>query len=622
MTNETKLAGEEGSTPEGAANPSAPERVAQARPPQLRVPKRDAVIVVKRAGPAVSTRASVAPSRPPVEVRPVADEASVEPSSPVPSEVHPVTPTAAVQPAAAPPDDAAPAVPSASVADEVKETESFAEMFDKQVKSGGVATRRSMPKVGDKVRAKIFQLGAERAFVLVGKYEAMIELDELKDDAGILRSGVGDEVEAHVIETGAHGILLSRKLSAGAVSLSILSDARASGMPVEGIVVAVNKGGLEVAVGKLRAFCPASQVGLYPVRLDEYVGHRLMFAVTKVKDSSVSLSRRALLEVEQRAKAADLRKTLEVGKVLRGTVVNVQAFGAFVDLGGIEGLLPVSELAHQRVGHAGEVVKVGDEVEVELLRIEAPVPHSPDKSKRKERVTLSMRKLLPDPFEAASASIQEGSIIKGKVVRLQPFGAFVELLPGVDGLIHISALSQRRIAHPRDVVTVGEDIEVKVEAVDAAEKRIRLRLVKDGVAVGETRPTAEVSEGARVASTAQVAAVAKPQRPRRGQVVTGKVNRIEPFGVFIEWGEATGLIPAAETGTERGTDLKRVFAIGKEIKAEIIEVNGDKVKLSMTAAQRSEERAELAAWKSEQSQQVRGGFNSLADKLKGLKLKA
>lgn len=512
-----------------------------------------------------------------------------------------------------------------SVADEVPENESFESMFEKHAKEGGVPTRKQMPRVGEKVTAKIFQLGAETVFATIGKHEAMIDLDELKDEEGILRFGVGDEIEAFVMETGAKGIQLSRKLSKGAASLSMLVDARSSGLPVEGLVISVNKGGLEVAVGDIRAFCPASQVDVRPVKMEELVGQRLTFRVTEVKEKNVVLSRRAILDEENKGKAAELKKTLAVGKVLKGRVVNVQAFGAFVDVGGLEGLIPVSELSHTRIGHPSEVVDVGNEVEVEVIRMEDGEPNSPDKSKRKDRLTLSMRSRLEDPFKALIGStVKEGAQLKGKVVRLQPFGAFVELVPGVDGLIHVSAMSERRIAHPRDVLTVGQEIEVKVEKIDEAEKRIGLRLVKDGVAIGDGVATSggssEASEGP--AGATEVKVVRAP-KPKRGAIVHGKVSRIEQFGIFIEWEGFNGLIPAAETGTERGTDLKRVFPLGKEVKAEVIELNGEKLKLSITAAERSEERADLNAWKAEESkkQVSSGGFNSLADKLKGLTLK-
>jgi small subunit ribosomal protein S1 len=209
--------------------------------------------------------------------------------------------------------------------------------------------------------------------------------------------------------------------------------------------------------------------------------------------------------------------------------------------------------------------------------------------------------------------------LKGKVVRMQPFGAFVELKPGVDGLIHISAMSERRIAHPRDVMKVGDEVEVQVEKLDPAEKKISLRLVKDGAPVGSGVATSEAHVPAEKSDKPQAP---RTERPRRGQIVTGKVDRVEPFGVFIAWEGGKGMIPASETGTDRGTDLRRTFPMGTELKAEIIEINGDKLKLSVTAAIRSEERADLDAWKKTQKPVGGGkaGFGTLADKFKNLKL--
>ncbi len=560
------------------------------------------MVVVKRSGVVVETKATVTPSA--ATVTPAAN-----------GETEAKTETAPK-----------PVVPTHSVADEVAESESFESMFEKHARDGGVPTRKQLPRVGEKVTAKIFQLGAEVVFATIGKHEGMIDLDELKDDEGILRYGVGDEVEAFVMETGARGIQLSRKLSKGAASLSMLIDARHSGLPVDGLVLSVNKGGLEIAVGDVRAFCPSSQVDIRPVKLEDLVGQRLTFRVTEVKEKNVVLSRRALVEEENKGKAVELKKTLEVGKVLKGRIVGVQAFGAFVDLGGLEGLIPVSELSHVRIGHPSEVVEVGNEVEVEVLRMEDADPGSPDKSKRKDRITLSMRALLDDPFKAMLEIAKEGALLKGKVVRLQPFGAFVELAPGVDGLIHISAMSDRRIAHPKDVLTVGQEIEVKVEKVDEIEKRIGLRLVKDGVVVGEgvsSSASEPETGGAEQPAGATEMKVVRAPKPKRGTVVAGKVTRIETYGIFIEWDGFSGLIPASETGTERGTDLRRMFPMGKQLKAEVVEVTGDKLKLSIVQAERSEERADLNAWKADQAKKVTssGGFNSLADKLKGLTLK-
>ncbi len=510
-------------------------------------------------------------------------------------------------------------VPSSALYEEVPESETFAEMFEAQVKEGGVPTRRSV-RVGEKVSGKIFQLGADTAFVSLDgvKSEAMIELRELKDDEGILRYGVGDTLEAHVIESGARGILLSRALTKGSASMAMLAEARASGMPVEGMVLGVNKGGVEVAIGDVRAFCPISQLDVrFVEKPDQFIGEKLKFRVTEVRERNVVLSRRSLLEEEQRKLADQTRKSLAEGKVVHGKVTSVRDFGAFVDLGGVEGMIPVSELSHTRVGHPSEVVKVGDEVEVEILRMEAPQPNSPDKNKQKERITLSMRARQEDPFKAALASLKEGDRLQGKVVRLQPFGAFVELRPGVDGLVHISALSERRIAHPRDVVQVGETIWVTIEKIDPNEKRIGLRRISE-----EEAQRSPEEQQAQEAVKAAKAAEPQAPRPKVGQVVVGKVDRIEPYGVFLVFPGGKGLIPASETGTDRGTDLRKHFSLGQEVKVAVLEIDASgKIRLSITAAQRAEERAELDAWMKTQKPASSGGkgFGTFADLLKSRK---
>jgi small subunit ribosomal protein S1 len=494
----------------------------------------------------------------------------------------------------------------------VAEDQSFAEMFAASKQDTG--SRRGV-RPGEKVSGPIFQLGADTAFIsLGGKSEAMIELRELKDDEGILRFGVGDVIEAYVLEAGARGILLTKSINKGSASLAMLAEARVTGMPVEGLVLSVNKGGLEVAVGETRAFCPVSQIDLrFVEKPDAFVGERLKFRVTEVRERNVVLSRRALLEEEQKALAAETRKNLDVGKVVKGKVVGVRDFGAFVDLGGIEGMIPVSELSHTHVGHPSEVVKVGDEVEVEVLRMEPGNPNSPDKAKQKERITLSLRARQEDPWKAVLAEIQEGSRLTGKVVRLQPFGAFVELRPGVDGLIHISALADRRIAHPRDVVQVGQEVLVEVEKVDPVEKRIGLRRISEEQAAEPAQPR----EGKRAEPTERA------PRPRVGQIITGKVERVEPYGVFLGFPGGRGLIPASETGTDRGTDLRKHFPLDQELKAEILEIDASgKIRLSITAAQRSEERADVEAFMRTQKPQGAGkkGFGTFADLLKDKKL--
>ena len=601
--------GERASASPGETPPSEPPR-REPRKPERRKPQGP-LVVVRRASGAIETRGGEAPEA--TEPTPATESGTTPENATTPESATPAPVEATPAPT--------PVAPRSQLYEEVPEDQSFAEMYEAHAKQEG-GGHRKMPRVGERVTGTIFQLGADTAFLtLNGRTEAMIDLRELKDDEGILRFGVGDTVEAHVVEAGAKGVILSRTLSKGSASLAMLAEARASGMPVEGLVLAVNKGGFEVAVGDARAFVPLSQMDLRFVdKPDQYIGERLKFRVTEVRDRNVVLSRRALLEDEQKALAAETRKSLAEGKVLRGKVTGVRDFGVFVDLGGVEGLVPVSELSHVRVGHPSEVVNVGDTVEVEVLRIEPPNPHSPDKAKHKERITLSMRARQEDPWKAFAAGLKEGDRLQGKVVRLQPFGAFVELRPGVDGLIHISAMSERRIAHPRDVLNVGETVEVAVEKVDPTEKRIGLRLVVAGAPVGSGVSTSVAApEPVRESAPKQPAA----PRPKAGQVVEGTVDRIEPYGVFLVFPGGRGLVPASETGTERGTDLKRHFQLGQALKAQILEVDGSgKIRLSLTAAERAAERAEMEAWQSTQRPSGGGGkgFGTLGDLLKGRKL--
>nr|WP_216618104.1 S1 RNA-binding domain-containing protein [Corallococcus carmarthensis] len=563
------------------------------------------MVVVKRASGSIETRALEGEK--PAEATATAEQTGADAqasaaSTPAPTP-RPVTP--------------APAPPS-PLYEEVPETESFADMFEAQVKDGGAPGRRGV-RIGEKVAGTIFQLGADTAFVSLdgsAKSEAMIELRELKDDEGILRFGVGDRLEAHVVEMGARGILLSRALAKGNASFAMLAEARASGMPVEGLVLSVNKGGVEVAIGETRAFCPISQLDIrFVEKPDQFIGEKLQFRVTEVRDRNVVLSRRSLLEDEQRRLATETRKTLAVGKTVKGKVSGVRDFGVFVDLGGVEGMIPVSELSYTRVAHPSDVVKQGDEVEVEILRMEEGQPNSADKAKQKERITLSLRSRQEDPFKKALEEIKEGDRLQGKVVRLQPFGAFVELRPGVDGLVHISALSDRRIAHPRDAVKEGEVIWVSVEKIDPNDKRIGLRRISEEEA---QRPPEE-----RPAKAAQTSAPAQPAapRPQVGAVVTGKVDRLEPYGVFLAFPGGKGLIPASETGTDRGTDMRKHFSIGQELKVAIIDIDASgKIRLSIPGAIRAEERAEVEAWQKTQQPQGAGkkGFGTFADLLSKL----
>ena len=351
------------------------------------------------------------------------------------------------------------------------------------------AKPRGGPQAGDKVSGRIVGFGEASAFVdLGGKAEGVIPIAELTDADGKRTVSVGDNIEALVVGTGDDGIVLRvRAGGRGQAAPAELAQAQAHGLPVEGTVTAVVKGGVEVTVAGVRAFCPISQLDDHFVAdAAAYVGQRLTFRITRLEEGrgrgvNLVLSRRALLEEEKRARAAEARARLAPGQVVRGTVTSLASYGAFVDLGGIEGLLHVSQLGHSRVEHPQDVLAVGQEVEVQVLEIKTD-------AKGEERISLSRRSLLRDPWQDEASRLPPGSRRRGRVVRLESFGAFVELAPGVDGLLHVSELGGgKAIRHPREAVRVGDTLEVTVKAIEPERRRISLALAA-GEADAEPTP--------------------------------------------------------------------------------------------------------------------------------------
>jgi small subunit ribosomal protein S1 len=473
------------------------------------------------------------------------------------------------------------------------ESADFGALFLESEKSG---EKRERLRLGQKLSAKVAHVGAEIAYLdLGGKGEALIDLRELRNEAGELSVRLGDTVDAYVLSVGDGAVVLTRSVPKGS-GREALQQALESKVPVEGTVTAQNKGGLEVDLGGQRAFCPASQVDVrFQEDLSEYVGQKLKFRVTELRGSNAILSRRALLE-EGRAEAAqELRKKLEVGAVLDGTVSSVRDFGAFVDLGGLEGLVHVSELSHARVAHAQDVVRAGQKVRVQVLRMETD-------EKGHERLALSLRALEQDPWDAVRPQLEEGKRLQGKVVRLQPFGAFVELFPGVDGLVHVSALSNRHVQHPREVVQEGETIWVNIESIDDKGRRVSLRRISE--------------EEAQAPAAPAQAPKAPGKKPRIGDVVEAKVDRVEAYGVFVSWAEGKGLIPNAELGTPRGSDNKKTVPVGTAFKAQVIEIDDrGRYRLSRTSAERSSDRSEYEAYRRKAPPPGKG-FGTLGDLLR------
>ena len=346
--------------------------------------------------------------------------------------------------------------------------EDFAAMFAESERDKPRAKR---PKIGDVIKGKVITIGKDAVFVDLGsKAEGQLERDQVSDKDGKLLVKVGDVVEARVVSDAGGVLMLRTKVTRGPQASAELQQAFELGIPVEGTVTEVIKGGVSVDVAGVRGFCPASQIdNRFVEDLATYVGHKLTFKITRYEPRNLVLSRRALLEAEAEKLAGETRKKLVPGAVLRGKVVGFKPFGAFVDLGGIEGMLHISELGFTRVEKPEDVLSLGQELDVAVLKIEP--------GEKGERISLSLKALANDPWRDATASLGEGTRVKGTITRLQPFGAFVEIAPGVEGLVHITELGAgRRINHPKEVVSIGQQVEASVLAVDHDNRRLSLSL--------------------------------------------------------------------------------------------------------------------------------------------------
>jgi small subunit ribosomal protein S1 len=346
---------------------------------------------------------------------------------------------------------------------------SFAELL------GESEPERGWLKPGQRVEAMIVKVTPEWVFIDVGgKHEGYLDRKEFLDGEGNLTVKEGETLRAYFLSSQHNERLFTTKVGAGEAGRAFLEDAWRSGIPVEGLIEKEVKGGFEIKVGgDIRGFCPFSQMGLFRVETpSDCVGKRLTFRIIEFgeRGRNIVLSHRAILEEEQAKLREGLKALLKEGMTVKGTVVSLQKFGAFVDLGGVQGLIPISEIAWEHVDDISDRLSVGQEVEGVILKLDW----------EKDRISLSLRSTLPDPWDRVEKELPEGSSRTGRVVRLTKFGAFVTLFPGVDGLVHISRLGRgKRITHPSEVLAEGEDVAVKVEKIDLENKRISLGLLGD-----------------------------------------------------------------------------------------------------------------------------------------------
>jgi len=357
-------------------------------------------------------------------------------------------------------------------AEDEESSEDFAAMLEAH-DSESNSSEVSEVKIGAKVTGKIIQIDGHEAFVDCGfRNELPLSVDELKDEEGQLKFNVGDEITAHV-QKGNDGPKLTMAINLREAGNKALLAAYEAGTPVEGKVGETNKGGFSIDLGGVRAFCPFSQIDVR--RADDptvFVGNTYKFKVLEVSEDqrNVVVSRRALLQASRDEQGVETRNNLELGMAIEGIVTRLVPFGAFVDIGGIEGLVHISQISFQRVGDPADVLQEGQTVKVKVMEIQNLGQG------RSERISLSIKALASDPWSDSADSLVPNTDVQGIVTRLVDFGVFVELLPGIEGLIHISELANRRISHPREVINEDEKISVKVLDVDLDRRRISLSL--------------------------------------------------------------------------------------------------------------------------------------------------
>ena len=430
-------------------------------------------------------------------------------------------------------------------------SESFAALFEESL-------QRANMRAGEVISAEVVRV--EHNFVVVNaglKSEAYVPIDEFRNDQGELEVQVGDFVSVAIdaIENGYGDTILSRDKAKRLASWLSLEKALESGEFVIGTVNGKVKGGLTVLVNGIRAFLPGSLIDTRPVKdMSPYEGKTLEFKVIKLdrKRNNVVLSRRAVVEASMGEERAKLLETLREGAIVHGVVKNITEYGAFVDLGGIDGLLHITDMAWRRVRHPSEVVTVGQELDAKVLKFDA----------EKNRVSLGLKQMGDDPWVGVSRRYPNGTRLFGKVTNIADYGAFVEIEPGIEGLVHVSEMdwTNKNVA-PSKVVSLGEEVEVMVLEIDEDKRRISL-----GMKQCKPNPWDEFAANFK-----------------RGDRVKGPVKSITDFGVFVGLAAGIdGLVHLSDLSwNETGEAAVRNFKKGQEVEAVVLGIDVERERISL-----------------------------------------
>jgi small subunit ribosomal protein S1 len=529
-------------------------------------------------------------------------------------------------------------------------------------------------KPGGVVKGRVVGITSTHVLIDVGyKSEGQIPVHEFMDRQGNVQVKVGDDVDVYFDSSEGEngGIVLSRQRAESMKVWEKIEKAFNEGEGIQGHIIGKVKGGFKVDVG-VPAFLPGSHVDIRPSRnLDRFIGTTDRFAVVKYNRArgNVVVSRRALLEKERNSLKQEILKVLEEGVILEGTVKNITGYGAFVDLGGIDGILHISDMSWGRISHPSEIVQVGDKIKVVVLKFDP----------EKERISLGMKQLTPDPWQTVAEKYAVGSRIQGKVISLMDYGAFVELESGIEGLIHISEMSwTRKIAHPSKLLQVGQNVEVVVLNVDPGHRRISLGLkqvmanpweeakekypvgsvvkgpvrnvtdfgifvgIEEGIdglvhisdlhwtkkikhpselykkgdiveatVLGVNVENARFSLGIKQLTTDPWKIIA--QRYPVGSKVKGQVTSVPDFGVFVRIEEGVeGLIHVSQLSSERVDKPSSLFKVGDSVEAEVINIDPAerKIGLSIRALRKTEERQEMDSYLKREKEGARFSFDS------------
>jgi small subunit ribosomal protein S1 len=430
-------------------------------------------------------------------------------------------------------------------------TESFSEMFEQSL-----ANQRIRP--GMILTGLVIDVGPDVVIVNVGlKSEAVIPLEQFKNERGEVEVSAGDQVEVALdsVEDGTGETRLSREKAKRARTWTRLEEAFNNAEIVTGIISGRVKGGFTVEIDHVRAFLPGSLVDVRPVRDTGYLeGKPLEFKVIKLdqKRNNVVVSRRAVVEQEFSAERSALMDNLQEGAVVRGTVKNLTDYGAFVDLGGIDGLLHITDMAWKRVKHPSEVVKVGDEIDVRILKFD----------RERSRVSLGLKQLGADPWENIARRYPPNTRVFGKVTNIADYGAFVEIEDGVEGLVHVSEMDwTNKNVNPAKVVHTGQEVEVMVLDVDEERRRISL-----GLKQCKANPWKEFAEN-----------------HNRGDRVSGQIKSITDFGIFIGLpGNIDGLVHLSDISWDQpGEEAVRNYQKAQQVEAMVLSIDPERERISL-----------------------------------------